>query len=77
MGGGTPGEYGEVTLVDAKTGTKIRTFGTFEDVVLSIAFSPDGNRVAAGAADRWKLRACHVRYDGKTVLVRLSFTPTG
>jgi len=52
VGGGTAGEYGEVALVDAKTGSRVRVFGTFDDLVLSVALSADGKTVAAGSADR-------------------------
>jgi WD40 repeat protein len=52
VGGGTPGEYGEVLLVNAADGTKVRTFATFDDVVLGACFSADESRVAAGSADR-------------------------
>jgi WD40 repeat protein len=52
VGGGTPGEYGEVALADAKTGQRLRVFGTFNDIVLAVAFSADGKTLAAGSADR-------------------------
>jgi len=52
VGGGTAGEYGEFALVDAKTGARVRVFGTFGDIVLSVAQSADGKTVAAGGADR-------------------------
>ncbi len=52
VGGGTAGEYGEVALVDAKSGDRVRVFGTFDDIVLSVAFSSDWKTVAAGSADR-------------------------
>ncbi len=52
VGGGTAGEYGEVALVDANTGARERVFGTFDDIVLSVAFAADGKAVAAGSADR-------------------------
>ena len=58
VAGGSPGEYGEVCLVDLKAGTRSLVFGTFEDIVLDAAFSPDESTVAAGSADRsvraWK-----------------------
>lgn len=58
VAGGTPGDYGEVCLVDTKTGSRTRVFGTFEDIVLDATFSPDQTLVAAGSADRsvrvWK-----------------------
>ncbi len=50
VGGGTPGEYGELALVAAETGRVRRLFGTFDDVVLGAAISADGKRVAAGSA---------------------------
>ena len=51
VGGGTPGEYGEVSLVDTATGQRSAVLDTFNDIVLSAAFSPDGKRIAAGSAD--------------------------
>ena len=61
VGGGTPGEYGELALVTAETGRVRRLFGTFDDVVLGAAISGDGKRVAAGSAGRetraWGLQA--------------------
>ena len=53
IAGGTPGEYGEVLLVDAFNPDRRRTFSTFEDIALSAAFSHDFSRLAVGAADRW------------------------
>jgi WD40 repeat protein len=51
IGGGTPGEYGEVALVDTTTGQRTVVLDTFNDIVLTAAFSPDGTRIAAGSAD--------------------------
>ncbi len=51
IGGGTPGEYGEVSLVDTTTGQRSAVLDTFNDIVLTAAFSPDGKRIAAGSAD--------------------------
>jgi len=50
VGGGTPGEYGEVALVDANTGQR-RVIGVFPDLVLAAGFSPDAAKVVAGGAD--------------------------
>lgn len=50
VGGGTPGEYGELTLVDTATGRR-KVLDTFNDIVLTAVFSPDGTRIAAGSAD--------------------------
>jgi WD40 repeat protein len=50
IGGGTPGEYGEVALVEFTTG-KRQVLDTFNDIVLTAAFSADGERIAAGGSD--------------------------
>ncbi|HAB11298.1 MAG TPA: hypothetical protein DCE47_06375 [Planctomycetaceae bacterium] len=52
VGGGTPGEYGELALVDGQSGRVRHLYGTFDDVVLGAAISKDGKRVAAGSAGR-------------------------
>ncbi|MFO0821674.1 MAG: c-type cytochrome domain-containing protein [Gemmataceae bacterium] len=52
LGGGTVGEYGEAALIDATTGNRDKVFGPFDDLVLSVAFAPDGQRIVAGSADR-------------------------
>lgn len=49
---GVPGQVGEVRLVDPQTGAIVRDLVATADAALTIAFSPDGTRVAAGAADR-------------------------
>ena len=50
VGGGTPGEYGEVTVVESATGAR-RVLGTLPDLVLAVGFSPDARHVVAGGAD--------------------------
>ncbi len=84
VGGGSAGEYGEVALVDAKTGTRVRVFGTFDDIVLSVALSADGKTVAAGSADR-TARGFHFA-DGKELwraslhsdwITGVAFSPDG
>lgn len=52
VGGGTPGEYGEVALVDLDPSGRRVVLGVFEDVVLASVFSPDGRVAVAGGADR-------------------------
>jgi len=52
VGGGSPGDYGEVCLVDLESGERSHVFGTFGDIVLDAAFSPDESFVVAGSADR-------------------------
>ena len=51
VAGGTPGEYGEVVLVDPRTGPRVTVLDTEGDIVLSAAFNHDGTRIAAGGAD--------------------------
>ena len=50
VGGGIPGEYGEVALVDWASGRR-RVLDTFGDLVLTARFSADETRVAAGGAE--------------------------
>lgn len=52
VGGGSPGEYGEATLLDWTDPSKRTVLGVFEDVVLAVAFSADGKTAVAGGADR-------------------------
>ncbi len=50
VAGGTPGEYGEVSLIEPQTG-KIKTLDTFGDIALCASFNADGTLIAAGGAD--------------------------
>lgn len=50
VGGGTPGEYGEVALVTFATGQR-RVLDTFNDLVLTASFSADERKIAAGGAE--------------------------
>ena len=52
IGGGTAGEYGEVSLIDASTGERLVAFDTFEDLVLGVGIDKEGARVAAVSADK-------------------------
>lgn len=60
VAGGTPGEYGEVTLVSYATGQR-RVLDTFNDLVLAASFNSDGSKLAAGGAE-----ASVRTYDAKT-----------
>jgi WD40 repeat protein len=52
IGGGSPGEYGEATVLDPADPAKRTVLGVFPDVVLAGAFSADGKTAVAGSADR-------------------------
>jgi hypothetical protein len=56
---GSPGRRGEVRLLDAATGNLLTVLAPSGDVVLDVAFSPDGSRIAAVGADG-VLRVFHV-----------------
>ena len=52
VGGGTPGQWGTVALVDVSHGYGIRLLCDLPEVVLSVAFDKDGSTLVAGCADR-------------------------
>jgi hypothetical protein len=52
VGGGTPGQWGSVALVDASHGYTIRYLCDLPEVVLSVAFNHDGDTLVAGCGDR-------------------------
>ncbi len=52
VAGGTPGQTGELRVVDTETGSLVRVFCTTDDVVFGAAFSPDAKRLATCGADR-------------------------
>ena len=51
VGGGTPGRLGEVRIFDFASGNLLNVLGSTGDVVLDVSFSPQGDRMAVGAAD--------------------------
>lgn len=50
-GCGAPGRHGETRLFDLASGNLVNVFGSSPDVVLDVAFSPQGDRLATAAAD--------------------------
>ena len=51
-GGGTPGAFGELVLIDAASGSVVRTLEGHRDYVYHVAFSPDGKRLASCGYDK-------------------------
>ena len=51
VGGGSPGQSGEVALVDPAQRAVTKVLGTTIDTVMALAFDADGTRLAAGGAD--------------------------
>ena len=52
VAGGVPSQWGGVALVDVSAGFQVRYLCDLAESALSVAFSPDGSRLAAGAGDR-------------------------
>jgi hypothetical protein len=52
VAGGTPGESGELALVDPVGARPARVIASASDLMLGLAISPDGSMVAASGADR-------------------------
>lgn len=50
-GGGTPAQFGEVQLWDPRSGKHLRSTTLTNDTVFGASISPDGSKVAVGAAD--------------------------
>jgi hypothetical protein len=48
---GTPGSFGEATLVDADTAALHAALGAADDALLAVAFSADGSRLVSAGAD--------------------------
>ena len=59
IGGGTAGEYGELSLIDAITGERLTVFDTFEDLVLGVGIDKQAAHIAGVSADR-TVRAYHL-----------------
>lgn len=52
VGGGVPGEYGELTVVDLRASEAPRALATFDDLVLGVAVNRAGSQIVAVSADR-------------------------
>jgi WD40 repeat protein len=50
-GGGTPAQFGEIQIWDAKSGELLRSARVTGDTVFGASLSPDGSKVAVGGTD--------------------------
>jgi WD40 repeat protein len=50
-GGGTPAQFGEVQIWDARAGKRLHTARLTNDTLFGASIAPDGSRVAVGATD--------------------------
>jgi DNA-binding beta-propeller fold protein YncE len=84
VGGGSPGQSGEVALVDGTTGEVAKVLATTIDAVMTLAFAPGGGQLAAGGADN-AIRILSIP-DGREILLLqqhadwvlgLAFSPDG
>jgi WD40 repeat protein len=50
-GGGTPAQFGEIQIWDAKNGKLLRSARVTSDTVFGASLSPDGSKIAAGGTD--------------------------
>lgn len=52
VAGGSPAQWGTVAMVDPGSDFAVRLLCDLSETALSVAFSPDGSRLAAGCGDR-------------------------
>lgn len=52
VAGGAPSQWGGIFLIDPATEFQVRVLVDLPETALSVAFSPDGNSLLAGCADR-------------------------
>jgi len=84
VGGGQPSARGDLRLFDSATWQLVATLGGHEDVVFSVAFSPDGKRLASASFDKtvrvWDgvTHKCQLTFDGHSDFVyAVAFSPDG
>lgn len=81
---GTPGEAGEVRLLNPAGGKSSKLLATLADAALVVRFSTDGTRLAAGGADN-TIRLFEIPSGKESLVIRqhadwvtdLAFTPDG
>ena len=67
--GGSPGQLGEVVLLDPIHGSILKTLGTTSDMMLALCFSPDGTSLAAGGADN-SVHLYHISTGAEQLLIQ-------
>ena len=85
VAGGSPGASGEVKFYDTKTWQTIpKKFGGQSDVIYSVAWSADGNRIATASQDKtakvWEWATAKELYtlkDHSDAVMRVVFAPDG
>jgi WD40 repeat protein len=69
VGGGSPGDYGEILLVDTTGQQAPRSIGVCDDVVLGVAWSRHEQWIAAASADRsvkcWDAASGKLRFESR------------
>ena len=73
VGGGTPGETGEVRLLDWQTRKWLGSFSENHDIITGIAFSPEGQRLATACADH-SARVHAIENHGQRAIPQLVLT---
>ena len=81
---GTPGQLGEVVLLDAATGKLVKFLVATNDVTFDVAFNPAGTKLATAAADR-SVRVFDVATGAQELLIEdhadwvlgVAFSPDG
>jgi WD40 repeat protein len=84
VAGGTPAQWGTVALVDPTGQAPIRFLCDLPEMSLCLAFSPDGQRLAAGSGDRTirlfdtkSGRQTHVLHNHADWVESVAFSPEG
>lgn len=67
VGGGIPGEKGEVRLLDWRRKTWLGSMSANADLVTGVVFSPDGRQLAIASADQ-SARVCRIDDGGRRIV---------
>jgi WD40 repeat protein len=73
VGGGTPGEKGEVRLLGWEGKNRLGSLVRNDDLITSVAFSPDGRRLATACADH-SVRIHGIENHGQRLVEQLALS---